>query len=134
MGDTPIWQPLNQLAYLTSIVDEGVDAAQDLLDTLNQSPRWSLDRHTLQRINEIWSVTVEDLEVFATQGLRWATETGGTNPDVTKYCALVRQEQALVAQLLAAADAADPIEDLLEMSDLEAGIAAAAQDLANPPP
>ncbi len=133
MEDTPIWQPLDQLNYLTSIIGDGIDAAQDMLATVNQARRWSLDRHTLQRINEIWTVTVDDLEVFATQGLRWAIETGGTDPGVAEYCALVRQEQALVAQLLAAAAAADPIEDLLEMSDLEAGIAAAAEDLANPP-
>lgn len=120
--DEPQWQPISKLAMLTAHGEQGVQLAEEHLETLGQARErpYVLDNATVAEVLRTFGKTRADLvELYVEQGRRWQVlDLGATQRrDVERYVALVAWELALAEELRFGT-----IERTLAKSDLVLGM------------
>lgn len=124
--EEPTWRPVSDVALVTGVAVQGVEAAREFLATIRPADPYRLDDATVARMLDTWSESSQWCEIYAEQGRRWALEARGTRyeADVAHYCAVVDEERALVDEILAIAHKLETvtIEALLAKSDFEVGL------------
>jgi hypothetical protein len=126
----PTWRPISWLPTVSSVIDGGLAAAQELHRSLAQGAArpYSLDEATLARVRRVYGDQAEDVELFAEQVRRWQAEalTEAQRQEVARLAGQVvawRREVTAILELVA--DEKDnTIEALMRKSDLEVGIEA----------
>lgn len=74
---TPRWQPLSYMSFLGSLIQEGLDSATEMEDSLKQAVARPhvLDDYMVNRVIKVYSEQRDDLWLYEEQLTRWEKET-----------------------------------------------------------
>lgn len=125
---TPIWQPLSQMSFVNSLLQEGVDSADEMYASLKAAEHrpYVLDDVTINRVIKLYSEQLEDHWLYEEQLARWRQEspTPEQNREIDR---MEREVVTLKETLTEILDLAQEfkggtIDTILGKSDMEMGL------------
>ena len=127
-SEQPTWQPISALPLIGNIIDEGLQNAEDHLQTLEEArPKpYVLDDYTVERVLKVFGADADDTSLFEEQLARWKKEplTPAQADEVTRFTAQLAKHRTVVASILSLAEQLKKgtIDSVLRKDDIELGI------------
>ncbi len=126
---TPNWQPLSRLPLFTTMIDEAVAAAQAMLGNVQagvQTPH-VLDDHTVDRILNAYTETLEFIALYRAQLERWQGTAADpeAQAEIARLLGLLPELETTARAIIEAARTirTGTIDRIMEMDDAALGLA-----------
>ncbi len=126
---TPNWQPLSRLPLFATMIDEAVAEAQAMLGNVQagvQTPH-VLDDHTVDRILNAYTETLEFIALYRAQLERWQGTAAGpeAQAEIERLLGLLPGLETTARAIIEAARTirTGTIDRIMEMDDAALGLA-----------
>ena len=126
---TPNWQPLSRLPLFTTMIDEAVVEAQAMLGNVQtgvQTPH-VLDDHTVDRILNLYTETLEFIALYQAQLKCWQGEATDpeTQAEIERLLACLPELETTARAIIKGAQQirTGTIDRIMEMDDAALGLA-----------